>query len=445
MRWIAAVVLCVLLAARAAACLGQALDLPVLGEAQALVQARKAEQAWRLLAPLERQYAGRPDFDYLLGLAALESGRPNRATFILERVIAVNPGHLAARLEMARAYFALHDFERAEREFGFILESAPPEEIRALSHTYLERMRRGLPRAPRALTGYAEVALGRDTNVSAATAQGSVFIPGLGAEFVLDPAFQRRPDEFLSLAAGLEYAHALSGGWGVVAGADLRHRWHAEAERFDSRVAELQGLVNQRLDDRNALQYTVRYSEYQLDDRPYRDIYSLAAQWNRSVSLRTRIAVSAQGHSIRYRAADARTASSDLVAAGASASHLLPTLTPTTVVGALYLGADQASAGRADGDRRLLGVSVGLQRRLMARVEGYLRLSILESDYRGLNADFGVRREDRQIDAALGFGWELTDRWVLRPQVTRTSNGSNVPLHDYTRTETSIALQRTWD
>jgi hypothetical protein len=81
----------------------------------------------------------------------------------------------------------------------------------------------------------------------------------------------------------------------------------------------------------------------------------------------------------------------------------------------------------------------------MARLEGYLRLSILESDYRGFNADFGVRREDRQIDAALGFGWELTDRWVLRPQVTRTFNGSNVPLHDYTRTETSIALQRTWD
>src|SRR5687768_16113255 len=133
MRWIAAVVLCVLLGVRAGLALPQALDHPALGEAEALVRAGKAEQAWALLAPLEREHAGRPDFDYLLGLAALESGRPNRATFVLERVITVNPGHLAARLEMARAYFALNDFERAEREFGFILQSAPPAEIRSLS------------------------------------------------------------------------------------------------------------------------------------------------------------------------------------------------------------------------------------------------------------------------------------------------------------------------
>src|SRR5688572_20406570 len=130
MRWIPSVLLCIVLGAHAGTGLSQALDNPVLGKAEALLRAGKAGDAWQLLSPLEAQHAGQPDFDYLLGIAALESARPNRATFILERVITVNPGHLAARLEMARAYFALGDFERAEREFNLILKASPPAETR---------------------------------------------------------------------------------------------------------------------------------------------------------------------------------------------------------------------------------------------------------------------------------------------------------------------------
>src|SRR5829696_2039676 len=100
-RSIAVLAVCLSLALRTGASLSQEADLAVLGQAEALVRSGQAEQAWQLLAPLEPQYAGRPDFDYLLGVAALESGRPNRATFVLERVITTNPGHLAARLEMA--------------------------------------------------------------------------------------------------------------------------------------------------------------------------------------------------------------------------------------------------------------------------------------------------------------------------------------------------------
>src|SRR6185503_18275875 len=161
MRSIAAALLCLLLVLRTAASLAQELDLPVLGQAEALVRAGRAEQAWQLLAPLERRYAGRLDYDYLLGVAALESGRPNRATFVLERVIAVNPGHLAARVEMARAYFALRDYERAQREFNFILASAPPPDIDSLSRRYLDRMGAAAQPGGAAVRGYAEVALGR--------------------------------------------------------------------------------------------------------------------------------------------------------------------------------------------------------------------------------------------------------------------------------------------
>jgi outer membrane protein len=445
MRWIPSVLLCIVLGVHAATGLSQALDNPVLGKAEALVRAGKAGEAWQLLAPLEGQYAGQPDFDYLLGIAALESARPNRATFILERVITVNPGHLAARLEMARAYVALGDFERAEREFNLILKASPPAETRSLIQSYLARMRDPAQVQGRGFSGYAEVALGHDTNVAAAAAQTSVFIPGLNTEFVPDPAFQRRPDAFSALGAGLEYAHPLRADLAVVGGADFRQRWHADIVAFDSRVVDLHASLIHRLDERDRMHYTVRRNHYELDHSRYQNILSMAAQWTRGFSPRTSFSLSAQGYRIRYLSDDARSSSSNVVAAAGSATHVLQESSRTVVAGGLYAGHDNAVAGRADGDRRMLGLSLGAQRQLFSGVHGYVRYAVLESDYATRNRDFGETRRDRQHDGAVGLVWEITDGWSLRPQITRTRNLSNLPLNEYSRTETSIALRRVWD
>lgn len=446
MRWIAAVTLCLALAVRAGPSLAQEnLDVAVLARAEALVRSGEAEQAWALLAPLERQYAGWPEFDYALGVAALESGQPNRATFVFERVLTVNPGHLAARLEMARAYFALRDFERAEREFNAVLASTPPPEIATLSRLYLSRMREAQPARGTVLSGYAEITLGHDSNVNAAAAVSSVFVPGLGNELALDPSLQARPDDFTGLGAGLEYTHALSANVGFTANADLRQRWYVHADTFDSRAAEVQAALAHRINERSVLQYSARFSEYDLDNASYRDIGSLIAQWNRRLSLRTRIALGGEAHRIRYRTEETRSSSSDLYAASAGVTYLLQPATLTAATASLYFGDDRAVAGRADGDRRLYGASVGLQRRLMERTEVYVRLAVLDSDYQMPNADFGVTRRDRQYDAVLGLGWEFANGWVLRPQVLHTTHNSNIPLNEYRRTETSLTLRRVWD
>ncbi len=145
-------------------------------------------------------------------------------------------------------------------------------------------------------------AFGYDTNVSAAARTSSVFVPALGVELTPDPAFQRQPDEFIALAAGMEYAHALAPGLGIIAGADVLQRWHADAETFDWRSVDVYALLNHRLDERDGMQYSLRHEDYRLDDRPYREMQSLGAQWSRIATLRTRIALGAQGHRIRYRA-----------------------------------------------------------------------------------------------------------------------------------------------
>src|SRR4051812_6031670 len=65
--------------------------------ARRLIAERNHQAAYKLLLPQEGTRAGDPEFDYLLGISALDSGDLERAVFALERVLAVQPNNHVAR------------------------------------------------------------------------------------------------------------------------------------------------------------------------------------------------------------------------------------------------------------------------------------------------------------------------------------------------------------
>ena len=444
MRRLAAALLCVLLSAHPGISGAQS-DVPDLGRAEALLRAGKAEEAWQMLSPHEFQHAGRQEFDYLLGMAALESGRENLATFILERVIAVNPGHMAARLEMGRSHFALRDYEQAKREFNTVLDSNPPNAVRIVVLDYLERLQHARPASGVELMGYLELTLGRDTNVNAATSQSSVFVPALGTEFVAaEPQFTRQADSFATVGGGLEVSKA-STRHTVFGGANLKQRSHSDFDRFDSRLAELHLGLQTQTGERDSLRFVAIHNEYDLDHASYRRMQSGTLEWTRQLGSRSRLSLFGQGYRIRYLQQDVQSSSSDLLLAGISGAHTLDAATRALAFGSFYVGKDNAVAGRDDGDRGLRGFSLTVQRRILIAVDAFASFSRLDSDYQQQNASFGITRRDRQFDIAVGLSWQMAPGWFLRPQVLRTRNQSNVPLSDYSRTETALTLRRVWD
>ncbi|MCZ7561309.1 MAG: hypothetical protein M5U30_15685 [Burkholderiaceae bacterium] len=111
----------------------------LLATARSLIDGGRADVAFRTLEARVADYAGDPDFDYLLGLAALDSGRPGQAVIALERVLMVRPGFLQARAEIARAYFALRERENARREFETVAAQRIPEDARRIIGRYRTR------------------------------------------------------------------------------------------------------------------------------------------------------------------------------------------------------------------------------------------------------------------------------------------------------------------
>ena len=79
--------------------------------------------------PLQSDRAGDPEYDFLLGSAALGIGKNTEAVFALERVLAVQPNSAPARALIARAYFNLKETETARREFENVKKQDVPPEV----------------------------------------------------------------------------------------------------------------------------------------------------------------------------------------------------------------------------------------------------------------------------------------------------------------------------
>src|SRR5688572_11334977 len=133
-----------------------------LTRAEALVREGRAAEAYELLLPKEAESAGDADFDYWLGISALEAGKPDKASIALERVLIVNPDFVGARLDLARAYFALGDYERARVEFKTVLEQDPPPAARETVERYLTEADLLARAKQRRWTAYLDATLGYD-------------------------------------------------------------------------------------------------------------------------------------------------------------------------------------------------------------------------------------------------------------------------------------------
>jgi tetratricopeptide (TPR) repeat protein len=416
---------------------------PDLAHARSLIVEGKGTQAWEILEPFEFDLAGDEDYDYLLGVAAIEAGHPERATLAFERVLAVNPNHAAARLDMGRAYYLLGDYDRAKIELMDLLAHAPPPAARTTIERYLAaislRTQRGAPR----VTGYVEASLGHDSNINAGVSKEALFLPLFGATFTLDPTATRLSDDFIALGAGAEAAFPVTERLSLLAGGDLRQRVNSSHEDFDHRSADLRAGV-QHSDERDTVRFMAGTDRYELDDAAYRRVQNLNLEWRRQLDRRTQLSLYAADLRIRYLQPATRPQSSNVLLYGVGAIRTLDEAKRTFVFGSAFRGDDGATDGRIDGDRRLHGLRAGIQRELRGNVDGYATVGFQKSTYSQENPIFAELRRDRQYDLALGAVWRVDYAWVLRPQVGYTRNDSTTAINKYDRYELSVTLRREW-
>lgn len=415
---------------------------PDLAQAQALLKAAQAREALKLLAPFQDSHAGNPEFDYLHGLAALEAGDAAAATVALERVLIVDPNHLGARVDLARAYFALGDSARARGEFRIALAQNPPPAARATIESHLARISDGTAPGGAQVSGYMDVMAGRDSNVNSATGQGQIFIPVFGFSVQLAPASQRTPDNFASFGAGGEVSYALSNKTSLFAAGDARLRWNQHADSFSYSQYDMRAGVQQAFGSDKLLRASVSAQHYELDHNRYRGVGGLNVEWRGAIDAASQFSLLGAGNRVRYKDAAQTPNDADLMVLGASYTRLLNAAGRTSISASVIAGYERDVGQRIDGDRKLHGVRAGWQTGIGANIDLYSSAGYQSSRFETRNVIFNAQRKDNQTDATLGVLWRVDRVWSVRPQVTYMRNTSNIDIYAFDRYEASITLRR---
>lgn len=405
--------------------------------AKALLQRQDAQAAYKLLLPLEPQRAGDPEYDYLLGIAALDAGDPERAVFALERVLALQPDNLQARAEIARAYLALGEREAAKREFEAVRARQVPAEVRVT----IDRFLSAIAAAERTrVDKFLELSFGYDTNVNSATSMSTIAIPAIGnLAFTLDPTLTERDDRFLNLAAGVNFTRKLGLSWAVVGGLSgvVRRNFDEDAFNTDNLDASLGLRFTRGL---NAITVGAQGQYFAVDTDLYRTTAGVVAQWQHSYDERTQGTVFGQHARLAYEAEPFRDADRSIIGV-AFAKAFAGEYAPAIFV-SLYAGEERVldDAFPRFGHEPV-GLRLGGQVRLGGPWSAFGSVSYEQREYGGIEPLFLVAREDKQTDLNLGASYLWRPGMALRLQVSHTDNSSNVALNEFTRTIVSTSVR----
>ncbi len=414
---------------------------PDLARAEALMKEGKPAEAYALLEPLEDKYAGDPQFDYLLGIAALDSGRSDKATLVFERVMAVNPDFAGARLDLARAYFQLGDLTRAKTEFETVLGQNPPPAARATISRYLELIAEQEKPKKTVVTAYVEATVGRDSNVNNSTSQSQITVPALGnLVFTLDPTNVKRADSYGLLGVGGDIAHEIKPGFAVFAGASGRYRANSSEDRFDYKSADARAGVALS-GEADVVRATVSGERYYLDQAANRNTLGLGMDWRHIFNPANHLIAFGQYGRYRFEQSALTVNNFDQYLLGLGWLRLFQDGRSALSANVIF-GKEDGVNDRADGGKDTLGLRLGGQLNLRDNLNLFASVGAQKGSYDKQNVAFQATREDEQLDAVLGLTWRIGNLWSLRPQVLYVRNNSNIPINAYKRHDISVTLRR---
>lgn len=414
-----------------------------LSAAKSLLEAGKPADAYAALAPFEFDMAGNQDFDYLLAVAALDSGQADKAILIFDRVLSVNPKFAGARMDLGRAYFALKSDTAAREQFETVLSENPPELAKKTAQQYLDAIDARSKTKPNFWTAYVEATAGYDTNVNGSTSQGLITIPGLGGIQVnLAANNLETSSDYFAVAGGGEYTHTLTPKLKLFVGADVKKRNSPDASAFSN--GTLAGHAGLRYgEDENNFTVSLQKSRFYLAGDPNRDTTGATGQWAYTVNPRFQISLFGAYNLNRYLSAALQSEDMDQTIAGIGWLYALDAEGKTLLSSTVYAGHEAQHRVRADGSKDFRGVRIAAQHSLRDDLAVFGSVGLQNGDYNKQNVAFLQTRTDWLYDASLGLNWRVKDNWSVKPQLSWSKNDSNIIIYDYDRTDASVTVR--WD
>lgn len=431
-------------------------DPPLLDRARKLLADGNPKQAFVELAAAQSRLSGTPEFDYLLGVSALDSNRFEDAIIAFERVLAINPNHAGAQMDLGRAYFGLGSFDLAEAAFRSLKAQNPPPQALQAINQYLEAIQTRKGESRPGWTGFAELSIGYDSNLTGvpgdfgAAAQQSFNI-------TVDPTGNsiKRSEAYFEALGSLEYSHPLGRGWGVFAGFGGRGRGYHRESDFNILAGDVRagaflnaGPTQWRL--------SAGYQDYNQDGAAPtttgqaritndRETSNVSLEWKRLLDTRTQVGLGLIYSQVRFPTNPID--DFDQVYLGASLLRGFEGRGTPLLYLTGFISDDDAKNTFDDGvttkSKNLAGLRSYFQYSLSPKLQVFNTLGfVYRKDKDAFARSTTVEKgKDTFAEFGLGLTWMFRDKCAVRAQWSYTQNESNIDIYDFNRNEVSTAVR----
>jgi len=250
---------------------------------EALVTQEQYQQAFALGQENLNEWEGDPDFDYIFGLAALESGDANDSFFALERVAATatDSGLRAlARLELARAYFVTNNLTAPENLFNAVLATNPPPNVQQNIQFFLQLSAARQNAQTPTLNWTVSPVIGSDSNANSATSNGLIDTPLIG-QIELDPAGQETEDNFSNTTLTMAYQYPFTRDRSLNFNLNLGHLNNFDTDQFD--IDNVRGeLAYNWGNEAHRFKHGISTGKVNLDQNGFQKSLALDSSWQRA-------------------------------------------------------------------------------------------------------------------------------------------------------------------
>jgi tetratricopeptide (TPR) repeat protein len=403
----------------------------VLRDAQSLLAAGQSDRAYSLLMPHEAALAGNPYYDYLLGVAALDSGRTSEAVFSLRRSLAVEPGFSGARMELARAYFESGNRDLARPLFVQLLTEDPPPAVNTVINDYIRAIdaRPAIQRSR--WNPYLELFVGHDDNANGSTSDQDF----LG--FMLSPNNVKTASSFAEIAAGLDWYKPANSQFAWLMNLKASHRSNPDASFVDASI--LSGLFGANWQRDAWFGRAAVEAYWGSRDGSYNESYAgLDLLFGRRLGQHWDLTLGLRGGGLKHRDfLEVLDVNRVLYSLGTSYRFDNSARINVQAIG----GNDSEQQQGSPYGNSKAGGRISLSAPVGARSLLYASLGSLTTDYDGLF--FGESREDQQLTGLLQLEFRdvLTKGLMFVPRVRYIDNDSDVDLYTYDRLEYGLIIR----
>lgn len=417
----------------------------VVSELEELIATQQYEAAFELAMEHRFEREGDLDFDFYYGLAAIETGNLSEGVFALERVVMRRPGAQRARLELARGYYLMGEYERANHHFDRVRASEPPPNVVATIDRFQRDIQARTETPGLSISGFVGMSLGYDSNVNNGPAASSVTAtdgPFEGATFDLSDN-EPRDDGVGGLEARLNLQQPLATGQMLYARGDVNTTHHLDNDSLDTIRYGLRLGARWPLNGLTP-DLSVRAQQLRVDGDRFQDQYGVALNVNQELSA-TRMLFYGLDYA-RLDHEDNPNRDADLIQGSlgwleAWRVPFNPQTTLSTSVGRVIAQEDTAGA-QANTDRWQGGVN-GQVRVALPLADWSLssRTQYRYSEYSGDNAFFGTNRQDHFGQVSLSAEWTPLAELAITPGVEYRMTRSNIDLYTNERARADVRVR----